>query len=224
MAEETMNPVQEVPAASPPASSAPRKGNSSLLIFLTVLLIIVGIVDVILWSVVGYYFLQNRQSGNAAQSPQIVSAGGTASGGEATGGAADRDALVSYIQQISGMLEQETAVMESFGSVSGTNFTDDDTLYTEVSQRTIPLCQQLNEKVLAIVPEDAEISAAHGIYRDYVTKMLNALTLMTSALSNQDAGQVAEANDLINEANDLSVSYQQALRTLAEERNVSLNG
>lgn len=49
--------------AAPPASNTPRKG-SSLLVFLTVLLILVGIVDVILWGVAGYYLL--RDSGNGA--------------------------------------------------------------------------------------------------------------------------------------------------------------
>lgn len=49
MTEETTNPAQTAPA---------RKG-SSLMIFLTVLLILVGITDLVLWGVAGYYFLRS---------------------------------------------------------------------------------------------------------------------------------------------------------------------
>ena len=87
MAEETTNPEQAAPAeavpeeaaapaadpaaamaASPAAPAAPaapdktRKGNS-LLVFLTALLILVGVVDVVLWGVAGYYLLRNAGNG-----------------------------------------------------------------------------------------------------------------------------------------------------------------
>ena len=77
MAEETTNPVQTAPAEeAPPAApaareavltaaptapparpdTAPRKG-SPLLAFLTVLLILVGVADLALWGLAGFYFL-----------------------------------------------------------------------------------------------------------------------------------------------------------------------
>ena len=70
MAEETTNPVQTAPAEeAPPAAPAareavltaaltapPRKG-SPLLAFLTVLLILVGVADLALWGLAGFYFL-----------------------------------------------------------------------------------------------------------------------------------------------------------------------
>lgn len=236
MAEEIKAPAEEVPVQAVPVQTVPvqaeerredpgksRKG-SPLLVFLTVLLVLVGIADLILWSVVGYYFLLSRQSGSGGALVQVVSAAGAPAGdAAASGGGEGREELLSYIQEMSGVMEQENAVLESYGSVSGANYTDDNAMYTEVSQHTIPLCQELNEKVLAIAPSDAEIAEAHEIYRDYITKHLNAYTMLTSALSSQDAAQASEANDLINEANDLAVRYQQALRSLAEERDVPLN-
>lgn len=62
--------------AAPAASNTPRKG-SSLLVFLTVLLILVGIVDVILWGVAGYYLLRgpgNGAGGASAQPTAMVAA------------------------------------------------------------------------------------------------------------------------------------------------------
>ena len=67
-------PAAAVPAAAPaaaPASAAPRKlkKDSPLLPVLTILLILVGIADAVLWGVAGYYFFQNskkRSAPNAA--------------------------------------------------------------------------------------------------------------------------------------------------------------
>lgn len=101
MAEETNQPVQTVPAedssvpeaakviaaagaipaaavgaaAAPASSDAPRKG-SSLLTFLTVLLILVGIIDVILWGVAGYYFLRNAGNGTGEAPVQAAAMAG----------------------------------------------------------------------------------------------------------------------------------------------------
>lgn len=233
MAEETTNPVQTAPEqaapapAAPaqyaPADSQPAKKGSPLLGFLTVLLILVGIIDVILWGVAGYYLIQNAQNKGGGESVQSVSAGGQSSG-QAAGDSGQQDALRSYLQQMAGISDQETAVISSFGSVSGTNYTDDAAMYAEISEHTLPLCQQLNEQVLAIVPSDPEISQVHGIYRDYVTSYLNALSTLSSAIDNGDSAQAVEANNLINATNDTAVSYQQALRKLADQRGVTLNG
>ena len=72
MTEETTNPAQTAPAEAaepaaaeqaaapePAAASAPARKGSSLMIFLTVLLILVGITDLVLWGVAGYCFLRS---------------------------------------------------------------------------------------------------------------------------------------------------------------------
>ena len=71
MAEETIQPVQEAPVPEAPTPEVPtgapetpeapqtkRKG-SPLLVVLTVLLVLVGITDLILWGVAGYYLLRS---------------------------------------------------------------------------------------------------------------------------------------------------------------------
>lgn len=68
MGEEATNPLQTAPEqvasvqtdpaqAIPAAAPKPARKGGGLLVFLTVLLVLVGIADVILWSVAGYYFL-----------------------------------------------------------------------------------------------------------------------------------------------------------------------
>lgn len=64
-------------------------------------------------------------------------------------------------------------------------------------------------------------AAVHNIYSNFVSKYLNAMVMIDAAIETQDYTQVATANDLIAEANNLSFQYQQELRALAEERNVT---
>ncbi len=69
MAEEVTNPVQAVPVQEEPiqavqaAQTEPdppqKKKGSPLLVFLTVLLVLVGIADLGLWGLAGYYFLRS---------------------------------------------------------------------------------------------------------------------------------------------------------------------
>ena len=121
MAEEMTTPVQggpgeadAVPAApaaagpaAAPASAAPRQANQDrpLRPILTVFLIVVGIADVILWGIVGYYLLQNLQSGG--NSAWTISAAGEAAGeGGSSSDAEGQDALEVYIQEMQGIWER----------------------------------------------------------------------------------------------------------------------
>lgn len=133
-----------------------------------------------------------------------------------------QDALLDYINKdMVEIADLEEKMLESYNSVSGTNYTDDLTMYNEINETTIPLCHQLSEAVAAVAPADKEIAAVHNTYSNFVSKYLNAMAMINAAIETQDYAQVATANDLIAEANNLSFQYQQELRTLAEERNVT---
>ncbi|WP_295735258.1 hypothetical protein [uncultured Oscillibacter sp.] len=226
-------PEAAVPAAAPaaaPASAAPRKPkkDSPLLPVLTILLILVGIADAVLWGVVGYYLYQNAQRGDSSAPPQTALTDGTpAQSGSGDDASSDddakREALEEYIRQVREFAEVEQDMLNSRKSVTGTNYTDDATAYTEITERTTPLCQQLYDMVMEINPADPEISALHENYQDCAQKYLDTVALMSSALSNQDMTQVSEANDLMNETENLVQSYKRELKRLAEEWNVKMN-
>lgn len=225
-------PAAAVPAAAPaaaPASAAPRKPkkDSPLLPILTVFLIMVGIADAVLWGVAGYYFFQNSKSETPAV--QDVSAGGAPAQNTASGGGetsdddeAKREALEAYIREIADAAKVENEMRESQAKAIEADAGAD--AYVELTERTIPLCQQLNERVLKITSRDPEIGELCEMYRDYVTKYLNSLNTLASAVENEDTALVNEANVLVNEASDVAMNHVQKLQALAEERNVSLNG
>lgn len=211
-----------------PVSTGTAKSGSPFLVPLVVLLIIVGIVDALLWALLVFCALggglPSPSSGGAVPSAAVSDGGVSGASDDASDNASDdsdekRKALEDYIQKVAGIGQLETEMLESFNSAREM---DDAAMYAEITENTLPLCQQMNDKILEISSDDSEIGDLCKMHRDYATEMLNALTMLTSALENQDAAQVTEANDRINAANDLVADYTRALQKLADERGVSL--
>lgn len=57
-APEQAPPVQTAPVQAVPASPESTQKGGGLLVFLTVLLVLVGIADLVLWGLAGYYALR----------------------------------------------------------------------------------------------------------------------------------------------------------------------
>lgn len=253
MAEEMTNSVETVPVEAEPAQAAPaappatvpeavltaalsappatpetKQKSSPLLVFLTVLLILVGIIDAMLWGVAGYYLLQkNVQIGTGGGAAQSASSGGApAQGGSGPDASSDdeakREALEAYIREMVKIVDLETEVLASHNSVVAENYTDDAAVYAEFTGRTLSLCQQLVEKSSAISSDDPEIAELHKIYQDWANLLLDSITTMISAIDNQDQAGSDEYEKLRNEASQLENRYKQGLQTLAKERGVSL--
>lgn len=210
-------PVQTIPVQAAPAE-APRKG-SALVVFLTVLLVLVGIADVILWGIAGYYLLLNAADGGG-EPAQVVS-GEPAASDTGSGDEAKREALEAYLREMSDVVKLETEMRESHARAIEAE--EGAAAYAELTEHAIPLCQQMNESVLKISSSDPEIGELCEMYRDYVTKYLNSLNTLASAVENGDTALVNEANSQVNEASDVVASYVQKLQTLSAERNVPLN-
>lgn len=253
MAEEMTNSVETVPVEAEPAQAAPaappatvpeavltaalsappatpetKQKSSPLLVFLTVLLILVGIIDAMLWGVAGYYLLQkNVQIGTGGGAAQSASSGGApAQGGSGSDASSDdaakREAMEAYIREMAKIADLETEVLASHNSVVEENYTDDAAVYAEFTGRTLSLCQQLVEKSSAISSDDPEIAELHKIYQDWANLLLDSITTMISAIDNQDQAGSDQYEKLRNEASQLENRYKQGLQTLAKERGVSL--
>ncbi len=137
---------------------------------------------------------------------------------------AKQDAILKYVNEdLASILELETKFIESYESVSGENYTDDATMYTELVNNTSIYARDLSNAVtnLADSITDADLLAIHKLYMEATTKNSAAITTMISALENADYAQVSTANELLGEASSLLVDYRTKLTALAEENGVT---
>lgn len=140
-------------------------------------------------------------------------------------GYSTRKELLKYINQdIKELSSVEKKLLKSYTNVTGSNYVNDETTYKEFVNSTLPLAGKLNELSIQTVNNitDKEILKVHKIYINYTSKYLAAVNMVTLALENQNTSQVLEANEILNEANNLAIDYRKALYELAEKYSITI--
>ncbi|WP_406685998.1 hypothetical protein [Rossellomorea vietnamensis] len=131
-------------------------------------------------------------------------------------------AILQFINEdIYKVAEYEVVAFQSLASVSGVNYTDDQTVYRELTTITIPAYEKaLNEAqgIEAGIPEleemaDRVVTATQTFY--------DALILEKKAIEDQDEGLINESNAKMEEYYKLVDAYHSDMELLAEEYNVT---
>lgn len=134
-----------------------------------------------------------------------------------------QDALLKYINEdLVELSDMETDFLESYGSVTGDNYTSDYDMYVEFSNNTTILGRKLNEAAVKLAQniDDEEILEVHKIYINSTSDYMNAVSLTLAAIETQDYAQVSSANEKLNNANNLALDFKKELNKLAEKYNV----
>ncbi|CAN7152411.1 hypothetical protein [Rossellomorea sp. LjRoot5] len=141
---------------------------------------------------------------------------------EKTREADKQKAILRFINEdIYKVAEYEVVAFQSLASVSGVNYTDDQTVYRELTTNTIPAYKKaLNEAqgIEAEIPEleemgDRVVTATQTFY--------DALILEKKAIEDQDEGLINESNAKMEEYYKLVDAYHSDMKLLAEEYNVT---
>ncbi|MBE6694028.1 MAG: hypothetical protein E7589_04620 [Ruminococcaceae bacterium] len=103
------------------------------------------------------------------------------------------------------------------------NSVNDYTMYQILCDEVIPKSKELIEKAEAVEIGTDEVKAAHELYLDAINKQNQALTLMLSALENQDYTVLTQANEKLDESRRLMRDYESELKALAKEHDVEIN-
>lgn len=141
------------------------------------------------------------------------------------GSSEKQEELIDYINNdLAELVTLENEMLESYGSVTGDNYSNDIDMYTEFTTNTVELARKLYDKAVEISEDiaDEKILEVHRLYLNYSNKSLNVTILMVSALEKQDVSLMVEANEKLNEANNYALDYKEALSKLAEEYNVEI--
>ncbi|MUV36435.1 hypothetical protein JNUCC1_00237 [Lentibacillus sp. JNUCC-1] len=135
----------------------------------------------------------------------------------------EQDNLVSYFNDdIQPLAPQEEEVVAEYESVTGPNFTDDQTLYDALTESIVPKYEDLVKKAEAIEIDDEEIAEVHDIYLTAANNQLEGFHSIVEALEKQDPSMIEGANQVLTEGFQGMQEYQTALQDLADERNVEI--
>lgn len=134
-----------------------------------------------------------------------------------------QDALLKYLNEdLKTAEEYEDIVVTTYDSITGDNYTDDYTLYSELKNTILPNSLKLIDSVESIECSFDELRNVHELYLNAINKQHQAFTIILSALENQDYSQVAEANELLSQARKGVRDYMAELKTLCTDNDVSL--
>jgi hypothetical protein len=121
--------------------------------------------------------------------------------------------ISAYKSALKSLASRESDIIDRYDAVSGENYTDDQTMYLAV-QGILPDLQLFIGDLEAITPEGAELQAIHENYVEGWNLQAKGMTLVVSALENQDSSQVAEANDALAQGRKLIRETVAAIKAL----------
>ena len=135
-----------------------------------------------------------------------------------------QDEIIRYNNvELPELKKLEDAVLQSYGSVIGTNYTNDFVVFAELEENTVPLVRKLSEKAEAIDIKNEDLKNVHQIYIKYCRAMMNGMIAMQHAVETQDRSKVIDANKYMDESRDLGKEYAQKYQELCKKYNLTIN-
>jgi PBP1b-binding outer membrane lipoprotein LpoB len=134
-----------------------------------------------------------------------------------------QDDLLNYInKETTSAAQFEDKAISTYGSVSGVNYQDDQTLYDALVNEIIPDYTKFIEELESVNIETDELKEIHDIYLTGANHQFNGFLKIVEALEHQDIGMIEEANKMLDEGKKNISEYLDKLNELAEDHNVEI--
>ncbi|MGG1629339.1 hypothetical protein [Rossellomorea sp. NRS-1567] len=131
-------------------------------------------------------------------------------------------AILQFINEdIYKVAEYEVVAFQSLASVSGVNFTDDPTVYKELTRNTIPAYEKALKEAKDIEAEIPELEVMTDRIVTATQTFYDALILEKKAIEDQDEDLINQSNAKIEEYYKLVEAYHSDMKVLAEEYGVT---
>ncbi|MGM0752838.1 MAG: hypothetical protein ACQET6_13025 [Bacillota bacterium] len=131
-------------------------------------------------------------------------------------------AILQFINEdIYKVAEYEVVAFQSLASVSGVNYTDDSTVYNELTSNTIPAYGKALEEAKGIEAEIPELVEMTERIVTATQTFYDALLLEKKAIENQDEALINDSNAKIEEYYKLVEAYHSDMKLLAEQYDVT---
>lgn len=132
-----------------------------------------------------------------------------------------QDDLVNYSnKEMEKAYDLENNAVSAYESVSGVNYSDDQTMYDTLTSEVIPNYNEFIKVLNTAKIETDELKEIHEIIIKGADLQYNGFVKIVFALENQDPTAIEEANGMLEEARKHLRNYRNKLDKLAKEHNV----
>ncbi|BCB06049.1 hypothetical protein [Bacillus sp. KH172YL63] len=140
-------------------------------------------------------------------------------------GVGDRQkAILEFINEdVYRVAQYEVVAFQSLASVSGGNYTDDPTVYEELTSNTIPAYEKALEEARSIESDIPELEDMAIQIVTATETFYEALILEKEAIEDQNEELIHESNEKMEEYYKLVEAYHADMQLLAEEYGVTYN-
>ncbi|MBM7648185.1 poly(A) polymerase Pap1 [Bacillus ectoiniformans] len=129
--------------------------------------------------------------------------------------------IINYSnEEMTTALELETAATSAYESVSGANYTDDETMYLAMVNEVIPNYNELVKELDRVEIETDELREVHESFIEGADIQYNAFVKIVNGLEAQDPALIEEANGMLEKARKHLRDYRNGLDKLAKEHDV----
>lgn len=129
--------------------------------------------------------------------------------------------LLDFINEdIANVSSFEMEAFQSFSSVSGENYINDEMMYEELTTTTIPAYEKALEETEKLEAPFPELEPMLQQIKTASNAFYDALLLQKQALEEQDEEIMNQANEKLLEYSDLIGAYHEDMKTLTKEYNI----
>ncbi|KMJ56586.1 hypothetical protein AB685_21090 [Bacillus sp. LL01] len=134
---------------------------------------------------------------------------------------ANQDEIINYVNEgLNSLGELEDEAISTFISVTGQNFTDDQTFVDAMTSEVIPKYEQFVEGLEELNPNLEELSEIHDVYVEGANLQLESFYKAVEGGEQGNEQLIDESNKLREEGSELINEFQVRMEELSEEYNV----
>lgn len=143
-----------------------------------------------------------------------------------TGCGKEQDEFLDYVNGDARkeVAELEKKVKESYASVTGDNFQDDETTLQELSTNTVNSLKEAVDKATSLGTklEGEKLKKVHELYVAALRDLQSGIDQFIEVLKSGDADKMTQVNETLAKANEEATNYLGELKKLAEELGVEV--
>jgi hypothetical protein len=134
--------------------------------------------------------------------------------------------LLNYINnELPKIVESENAVITAWDSVSGSNYSDDYTMYETLTELIIPTYREFltGMETITLRLKTKEVRALNEKYIEAVSTQNNAFLLLQNILETQDGSKIIDFNERLDKGRKLVREWQIEIQELCKKSGVKFN-